>query len=222
MANETNLSEATYKITVNPAPADGKKHPAILLVHGNFGLGPPYGEQIQSFARDLAGLGYLTAVPQYYVDDEPHLMDTVPKDRILADAIAAVLGRADADADQLGLIGFSLGAATAMTFVATSPPGTVKALADFYGFLTPTIRAGVARFPPTIMVHNKNDEIVPVENSQELDRLLPAATDHQLLPPYDERSEIGNHAFKPGGPADVDSRSKVTRWFITYVPPVGK
>ena len=38
------------------------------------------------------------------------------KDRILADAIAAVVGRVDADADQLGLIGFSLGATTAMTF----------------------------------------------------------------------------------------------------------
>jgi dienelactone hydrolase len=110
-----------------------------------------------------------------------------------------------------------------MTFVATNPPGTVKALADFYGFLTPTIRSGVSRFPPTIIVHNQNDEIVPLKNSQELDRLLPAATDHQLVPPYDEQWEPGfNHAFNPGGAADVDSRSKVTRWFITHIPPVGK
>lgn len=128
---------------------------------------------------------------------------------------------ADADTDRLGLIGFSLGAATAMTFVATNPPGTVKVLGDFYGFLTPSIRAGVSRFPPTIIVHNKNDEVVPVKNSQELDRLL-SATDHQLVPPCDERSEIGKHAFKPGGAADVDARSKVTRWFTTHVPPVGK
>src|SRR4051812_30998346 len=104
MASETYVSgETTYKITVNPGPSDGKKHPVILLVHGNFGLGPPYGQQIQSFARDLAGLGYLTAVPQYYEDDEPRPQDTVPKDQILADAIAAVVGRADADADQLGI-----------------------------------------------------------------------------------------------------------------------
>ena len=223
MVSETYVSGGSaYKITVNPAPADGKKHPVILLVHGNFGLGPPYGEQIQSFARDLAGLGYLTAVPQCYLDDEPHPKDTVPKDRTLADAIAAVAGRADADADQLGLIGFSLGATTAMTFVATNPPGTVKVLADFFGFLTPAIRGGVSRFPPTIIVHNKHDEIVPVENSQELNRLLPAATDHHLIPPYDETSEIGNHAFKPGGAADVDSRSQVTRWFTTHLRPVGK
>ena len=98
MASETYVSGgADYNITVNPAPSDGKKHPVILLVHGNFGLGPPYGEQIHSFARDLAGLGYLTAVPQYYKDDQPRPTDMVPKDQILADAIAAVTGRADAD-----------------------------------------------------------------------------------------------------------------------------
>jgi dienelactone hydrolase len=130
-----------------------------------------------------------------------------------------VAGRADVDADQLGLIGFSLGANTAMTFVAANPPGTIKALGDFFGFLTSPIRGGVSRFPPTIIVHNKNDQIVSVENSQELDRLLPATTPHQLVPPYDERSEIGNHAFKPGGAADVDSRSKVTQWFTTFLSP---
>jgi len=107
----------------------------------------------------------------------------------------------------LGSSGFHSAAATAMTLVGTNPPGTVKVLADFYGFLTQAIRGGVSRFPPTIIVHNKNDEIVPVEDSQELNRLLPATTPHQLVPPYDERSEIGNHAFKPGGAADVDSRS---------------
>jgi carboxymethylenebutenolidase len=222
MASETYVSgETTYKITVNPGPSDGKKHPVILLVHGNFGLGPPYGQQIQSFARDLAGLGYLTAVPQYYEDDEPRPKDMVPKDQILADAIAAVVGRADADADQLGIIGFSLGAATAMTFVASNPSGTVNALADFFGFLTPAIRAGVSRFPPTIILHDKDDGIVDVSYSQELDRLLPAATDH-LLEVYEHEHSFMNHAFKPGGAADVDSRSKVTLWFTTHLPPTGK
>lgn len=211
----------TYKITINSAPLDGKKHPVIVFAHGNFGLGSPYGEQIHSFARKFATLGYLTAVPQYYVDDEPHLYDTVPKEETLADAIGAVMCRADADPEQLGLIGFSLGAATAMTYVAVNPPGTVKALADFYGFLTPAIRAGVSRFPPTIIFHNKNDLIVSVQNSLELDQLLPVGVERQLVTPYNERSEIGNHVFEPGGTADVDSRSRVTRWFHTHLPTDG-
>ena len=51
------------KITVFPAPGDGKRHPMVLLIHGNFGLGPPYGDQIRGFGKSLAELGYVAAVP---------------------------------------------------------------------------------------------------------------------------------------------------------------
>ncbi|MBA2592700.1 MAG: dienelactone hydrolase family protein [Pseudomonadota bacterium] len=221
MSNETFVSaKTTYKITIYPAPSDGKKHPVILLVHGNFGLGDPYGAPIHGFAKDLAGLGYMTAVPQYYEDDDPHLTDKVPHVQTLADATAAVASRPGADPKRLGLIGFSLGAATAMTFIASKPSGTVKVLADFFGFLTPTIEAAVLSFPPTIILHNKNDEIVKVSNSKKLNQLLPSTIDHELVT-YDERWQIVNHAFEPGGTADVDSRSKTTAWFTKYLPPTG-
>jgi carboxymethylenebutenolidase len=223
MPDNTFTSAGTsYKIAVYPGPSGGKRFPVILFVHGNFGLGPPYGDQIHGFAKELAGRGYVTAVPHYYPDDDPHLTDDAPHDRTLADAVAAVSHRPDVDADRLGLIGFSLGAATAMTFVASNPPGAVKALADFFGFLTPTIRAGVAKFPPTIIFHNKDDLVVPRQNSEELDRLLTGTVDHQFVAPYDEQGQIGNHAFKPGGGADVDSRAKATAWFVKYLPPSGK
>jgi carboxymethylenebutenolidase len=150
------------------------------------------------------------------------LSDIAPHDGTLADAVANVAKREDADADRIGLVGFSLGAATAMTFVASNPPGTVKALADFFGFLTPTIRAGVGRFPPTIIFHNKNDRIVPLQNSEDLDRLLSSTVDHQLVAPYDEQWQEFNHAFRPGGPADLDSRKKTVDWFVKYLAPTGK
>jgi dienelactone hydrolase len=222
MSDNTFVSAGiTYKITVYSGATSGKRFPAVLLVHGNAGLGPPYGEPIREFAKALAGRGYVTAVPQYYKDDAAHLADTVPHDHTLADAVQAVTSRPDVDGDRVGLIGFSLGAATAMTFVASHPAGTVKALADFFGFLTPTIQAGLASFPPTIIFHNKNDEVVPVVNSQTLDRLLPGTIDHTFVGPYDEHWEL-NHAFKPGGAADVDSRSKATDWFVKHLPPTGK
>jgi dienelactone hydrolase len=212
----------TYKITVYPATADAKKHPMILLVHGNFGLAKPYGDQIQNFAKELAELGYLSAVPQYYVDDDPHFTDKDPDTHVptLSAAIGKLAERPDSDPDRLGLIGFSLGAATVMTYVATNPPGKVKALADFYGFLTPTIQSGLGNFPPTIIFHNKNDQIVPVWHSQELDRLLPSTVEHELVPPYEEQGQVGNHAFRPGGAADLDSREKTKDWFIAHLPPI--
>ncbi len=211
-----------YKITMYAAPADGKKHPLIILVHGNFGLGAPYGDQIHGFATDLADQGYITAVPQYYQDDNPHIDDTVPHVQTLTDAIAFLVSRSEVDPNRIGLIGFSLGAATAMTFIASNPPGTVNVLADFFGFLTPTIRSGISSFPPTIILHNKNDQIVDVKNSEELNQLLPSTIDHRLVPPYDEQWQEVNHAFKPGGAADIDSRSKTTDWFIKHFSPIGK
>ncbi|MGH3976143.1 MAG: dienelactone hydrolase family protein, partial [Pseudonocardiaceae bacterium] len=122
--------------------------------------------------------------------------------------------------NRLGLIGFSLGAATAMTFIASKPSGTVKVLADFFGFLTPTIEAAVLSFPATIILHHKHDQIVDVSNSKKLNELLPSTIDYEFVT-YDERWQIVNHAFEPGGTADVDSRSKTTAWFTKYLPPTG-
>lgn len=60
------------------------------------------------------------------------------------------------------------------------------------------------------MVHILPMLIVPVVNSENLDRLLPGTIDHQFVSPYD------------GGAADVDSRSKATDWLVKYLPPTGK
>jgi carboxymethylenebutenolidase len=224
MSSETFTSGSkTYKMPVYPAPADGEKHPMILLVHGNFGLVEPYGDQIRNFAKEFAELGYLSAVPQYYDTDDPRPSDRNPDAHVptLTAAIEKIAERADADRDRLGLIGFSLGAATVMTYVAANPPGKVKALADFYGFLTPTIRSGLGNFPPTIIFHNKPDQIVLVGNSEELNRLLPSTIAHEFVT-YDENTELGYHAFRPGGAADLDSRAKAKEWFITHLPPTGR
>ncbi|MGR9108636.1 MAG: dienelactone hydrolase family protein [Gammaproteobacteria bacterium] len=212
----------TYEITTYHGASSGKKYPVILLVHGNFGLGRPYGDQIHGFAKDLASHGYLTAVPQYYPDDDPQPFDTVPHDRTLADAIGALSRHTEADLDRIGLIGFSLGAATAMTFIASKPAGSVKVLADYFGFLTPTIEAGVNRFPPTIIFHNRYDAIVPVLNSEKLNLLLPGTIDHEFVSYHENWQEKFNHPFKPGGAADIDSRAKTTAWFIKHLPPTAK
>jgi len=225
MSNTTFTSAGqTYNMTINPAPTDGKKYPVIFLIHGNAGLVAPFGEQIRGFAKDLAAQGYLTVVPQYYTDNDSHLEDTRPHDQTIADAIKAIAARTDADLNRLGLIGFSLGATTAMTYIASKPKRAVKVLADFFGFLTPSIKTGVANFPPTIILHNKNDKIVDVSYSNELDTLLGKdKIEHLFVKPYNEDwPETLHHPFKPGGKADVDSRKQATAWFVSHLPTTGK
>lgn len=214
----------TFPISLFPCPSDGKKYPAVLLVHGNAGLIPPFGNQIRGFAEDLSVLGYFAAVPKYYRDDNPHLTDRTPHVQTISDAIEDVSGRPGVDRTRIGLIGFSLGAATCMTLISSRPKGTISVLADFFGFLTPEIKQKVGHFPPTIILHNKNDNrIVPVQNSYDLDKLLSdEGIEHLLVPPYDEIWELGgNHSFKPGGLADVDSRAKATAWIVKHLKPVG-
>lgn len=72
-----------YNITIYSSPPDGKKYPVVLFLHGNFGLVSPFGNQIQSFAKDLANSGYVTAVPQYYLNNQSHPTDIVPKVQVL-------------------------------------------------------------------------------------------------------------------------------------------
>jgi len=211
-----------FDMFLYPSPP-GKRYPLVVLAHGNAGLTAPFGDQIRSFAEDLSKLGYFTAVPKYYTDNEPHLFDQTPHTQTLTDAIDENFKRPEVDSSRVGLIGFSLGATTSMTYLVDYPAGTVKVFADFFGFLTGYIRNEVSHFPPTILLHNKNDEIVPVQNSIDLASLLAGkGIEHLLVPPYNAVWPQGfNHSFKPGGPEDVHSRAQATAWFVKHLPPVG-
>src|SRR4051794_40648781 len=100
-----------YKIEIAPAPADGRRYPVVVVLHGNFGMGDPFGKPLRDFSREIADLGYLAALPHYYADDERHMTDgdVFGKLPALAAAIAHLRARDDADPARLGLVGFSLG-----------------------------------------------------------------------------------------------------------------
>jgi dienelactone hydrolase len=216
-----------YNITIYPKTRFGDKRAAILVLHGNGNLVEPFGHQIHNVAKSLAGLGYVTAVPQYYTDDEIHPDDGNPLPHVptLIAAVKKVGGRTDVDPDRVGLYGYSLGAATAMTYIASNP-GKAKVLVDFFG---PTegntvIMTGLGNFPPTIIFHDKLDQIVPIENSRELHNHLPSTRAHELheyTTPAQALLEGGNHAFREGGEADTKSRAMATEWITKHLPPTG-
>lgn len=225
MSDETFTSGGKpHKVTIYPPPVDGKKHSMMLVLHGNAGLNPPFASQIHRFAKDLAGQGYLAAVPQYYYDDEPHLWDgdPIPHVQTLSDAIAMVAARADADPGRLGLVGYSLGAATAMTYIALNAAGKVKVLVDYFGPIkdNAAIASGVTKFPPTIVFHNERDAIVNFPpNSEALNRMLPSSVEHKLVTYKEDFPQYHFHPFKEGDPADVDSRAQATTWVLKHLPP---
>jgi hypothetical protein len=105
----------------------------------------------------------------------------------------------------------------------TSSPGKIKVLVDYFGPVSGNqyIESGVAKFPPTIIFHNYNDDLVFPENSRNLDALLSKHGIQHAKYEYKELGQPFNHPFAPGGNADQDSRKKATEWLNKHLPPTG-
>ena len=222
----------SFDMEVAAAPNDGRKHPIVVVIHGNLGLVGSIGRQLRDFTEQISKLGYLAALPSFYPSGQSNLFDTDIDSHLPAvtAAIDYLKTRPDADASRIGLAGFSLGGGIAMAYINASPVGQTQVFADFFGFVGPLLRVGnasVTKFPPTIMFQNENDLVVPLaSNSGALaDALASVNIIHEPVVPYKWYNEIspesGNHAFKPGDHADVESRKRAGDWIVKYMPPIG-
>ena len=220
MSDKTFMSGGkTYNITVYPGPDSTKTYPILLLVHGNGAFRPPFGKQIRDFAESLAKLGYVTAVPGYYVKDIPPELDTEPAPHVptLAAAVAKVGARKDADPVRLGLIGYSLGAAVAMRYIASDPPKKVKVLADFFGPVDATITGAAGKFPPTIIFHNKTTNSCPSRTPRSSTR--PSRSTTFLCRPTPSLGSRFSTLSNRAASRTPIPKSKTTEWFIKHLPP---
>lgn len=206
----------TFEITVYEVANDGERHPLVVVLHGNAGLTGEFGEEVHKVAKAIASKGYNVAVPNYYTDNLPHLTDSTPKPEILADAIGACETLASVDADRIALVGYSLGAATSMSYIASQPAGTVKAFVDFFGPVPATAISAAQNFPPTIIFHNTNDRVVPIDMHSR--RLITALGGIHEIHEYDESYREVNHSFRPGDAADSDSQQKTMDWLVKHLP----
>jgi carboxymethylenebutenolidase len=121
-------------------PAGAGPFPALVVLHGDFGLTDGVKEQ----ARRLAEIGYVTLAPDLYRGVRPrelldaHIMDRgVPEDRVQADLKAAVdylSARPDVRREALGVIGWDSGGGYALD--AALRDSRFRAVVVCYGRLT--------------------------------------------------------------------------------------
>lgn len=99
-------------------PVGAGKWPAIVIAYGTEGMNDPFGKDIRSFASDLADKGYVVLVPHYFdrtgTPAGPAAFEAYVRCRdiwvgTLGDALAFAAGRDEVKADQIGLLGFSMG-----------------------------------------------------------------------------------------------------------------
>jgi dienelactone hydrolase len=223
----------SFAIERRPKDAEKvKKRPVVVLLHGVDGLSKVSGPQILAFAEELANAGYVAFVPSYFgaKDGPVGEFPPDPKDvatRIarvnqygprVAKAVEVVRGQSDADPGRVALVGFSLGGGLALERAEAST-GEVKAVVDFFGFISDPIDKGVAKLPPTVVFHNPRDLVVGADRSRKLLEALDETTvthDGHFL---DEINPPLNHMFNPNGDADKISRELTLKWLARFLKP---
>ena len=230
-SSEFGIGTHRYQIDRYAAKSGAAKRPLVVMLHGVDGMGGESGTEIGKFAEQIAGAGFLVFVPYYF--DSADGDDSLPIEELLAlrvprvgsypariaAAVDHVLKQPDADG-RLGLVGLSLGGGLAVGFAESVPSGRVKALVDFFGYISDAkhfLNAG--RLPPTLILHNSADPLVKVPESSQplLEALDNTSVIHDHCFYKDDNPSRRNHPFLPGGKADVDSRSRSVAWLKTYV-----
>jgi dienelactone hydrolase len=188
-------------------PKSPGKWPAVLVLHGSFGMRPPYGADIASFAEALADSGFAAILPHYLQATGSDLlsgleiMKLIPEKRpawrqACSDALGLMGRDARFDASRLGVLGFSLGANLALSLAMEPPAGTaLKFVVDFFG---PTEYLGNrwSALPPIRIFHGENDRIVDHKESDKLVEYLVAAKKKKGSDYVYECVEGEGHGFK--------------------------
>jgi len=224
-----------YKIDRYAAKTGAAKRPVVVILHGVDGMIGESETEIRKLAEQIAGDGYLVFLPHYLVATgdttpmpSPELLVELLVQRTaqvnryrprIAAAVDHALKQPDADAMRLGIVGLSLGGGLALWYAETAAAGKVKAVVDFFGHVSdPSIYGNAGKLPPTLVFHNDDDGVVDPKHSVDLLAALKKKgvthEGHFYTEPYPERR---NHNFRPGGPADVDSRARTRKWLETHV-----
>ncbi len=155
-------------------------HPAALILHGTYGLEPPFGPAILSFAEALVEKGIAAAIPAYFMSTKTTAGKSVGVSTITThfpawtraciDALTFTAQHAGTDAARLGIVGFSLGGRLALNLAMQPPPATrLKCVVDFFGPTDLLERDGsVSALPPVLIHHGTADKDVDFRNSTAL------------------------------------------------------
>ncbi len=181
----------------------------MLLLHGADGL--TYAEGYRLAARTIAASGYHVAFVHYLdrTGDKRVAYARIRQDfprwtTTVRDAVNWLADQPDVDAQRLGIVGLSLGAALAFTAAAGEP--RVRAIVDYFGPLPDELAGQCPRLPPTLVLHGASDRIVPVSHARAIERLLQEqGTPHEI-----KIYEGQGHGLI--GAAQFDAAARVSRF----------
>ena len=187
--------------------------PAVVMLHGAAGIGNGY--LLYPHANAIADRGIHVFLVDYYDgigagSDRASSAYFPQRERVIADAVEHVRGRAEVDPDRVGLFGLSLGGFHALSLA--SQDSRLGAVVNFMGAMPQSVQADqVYRMPPTLIMHGSADRIVPPRRMAALATML-----DRLGTPYEVKLYMGEgHTL--GGQALADSARRSAAFFERHL-----
>lgn len=210
-------------------PTTTGKVPAVLVLHGSFGMLPQYRADIESFAEALAENGMGAALP-HYLDatgdgpalplDPQQLASAINGKHLLwrqvcLDALAAMAADPRFDSSRMGVLGFSLGGYLALS-LAMDPPASaaIAGVVDFFG-PTDLLDTNWGQLPPALIFHGKDDVLVNRSHSDRVVAGLRAAGRKEGTDFTAKFYDKQGHGFK--APVLDESRDLTAEFFKTVL-----
>jgi carboxymethylenebutenolidase len=183
-------------------PADGRPHPALLVLHGS---GGSVSHWVDRFAPMLARLGVATYAPHYF--DKTGTQRATPETILdgrhftqwltaIRDALSYIAGRPSVEPRRIAVLGISLGAYLALALAVED--ARVRAVIEMSGGIPREWEDRVtSAMPPVLIVHGVQDDVVPISEAHKVKGLL-------------ERHKV---------PHQVELLANETHWFSAAAQP---
>jgi dienelactone hydrolase len=191
-------------------PESSGKHPAVLILHGTFGLLPPFCTDIVSFPEALVANGFSGVMPHYFDATKTvpgiGVLEQIPMHlpawrSVCYDVFSFMASDSRFEAGHLGAIGFSLGGHLALSLAMALPSG----MAIFGPTLNPSLEGKFTSLPPVLIQHGTDDPIVSQSESVHLVNELNRAGKKKDVDYFFQFYEGEGHGFKE--PALTKSRN---------------
>lgn len=211
---------------------------AVIIAYGSDGLAPKWKPEIERHAKELASVGILALIPDYFDKDPPTPHDSSASvfsqilfrhqewAQVLRDAVDAAKKLSNINASKVGLIGFSLGG-----FLGLRIRDSVNVMAEYFspyqfppnvdlGPLTPLKGLG-ANANPTLKIlihHGKADSFVPINLNASRIKADLVAEGATVTVNYHPGANHGFHGDDPENrAARKTSLDETVRFFIDHL-----
>lgn len=211
MANSLQVQSNGQNIESYLAVPKSGQGPGLIVLHAWWGLNDFFKE----FCDRLAGEGFVVIAPDLYngqkastIAEAEKLRDSLNNEQASANITGALdylRQHPDVSGPNVGVIGFSLGAAYAL-WLSTVRPAEVKAVVLFYGTYLPDFASARAAY---LGHFAEVDEWEPTEAVQELEAALRAAGREVTFHTY---SGVGHWFFEANRPDNYNPAAARLAW----------